>query len=104
MGISSQRGPFCRILRAFSLAAILAAPCAWGEMKNFKNRQEGTRPFNNGKFDFLLLGIHRGFESFPKNATLRVRFAVASGETSPFVNARELIIREHYAMIGKSFK
>ena len=58
MGVSNQRGPFTRILRAFSLAVLLAAPWVLPEMKDFENRQEGTRPFNNGKFDLQLLGIH----------------------------------------------
>lgn len=72
--------------------ALLFVGAAAGQMKNFGNRREGTQPVDNGKFDFLLVGLHRSFEHFGNGTSLKVHFAIPADGVKPIVTASELNI------------
>lgn len=81
------------------LVALLFVGAAAGQMKNFGNRREGTQQVDNGKFDFLLVGLSRSFEHFGDNTSLKVRFAIPANAVKPIVTASELnIAPPPYAM------
>jgi hypothetical protein len=79
---------------------LVFVPVATSQLMDFGNRWEGRQTADNGKFDFLLLGLHRSFEPFREHAILKVRFAVPPGGTQPLVTASELNDFLDYAMVS----
>src|SRR6266446_1927454 len=76
-------------------------------MQTFENRVEGTNVHTNALQDFTLIAIHRDFQLFKQNATLRVRFflpGIASSDKKVFLEAVELKDSFHYFMQAKSSK
>jgi hypothetical protein len=43
-------------------------------MRSFDNRDEGTNAHTNALQDLTLVALHRNFQTFSPNSTLRVRF------------------------------
>ena len=75
-------------------------------MQNFENRVEGRNVHPNALQDFTLIAIHRDFQLFKQNATLRVRFFIprsaADADRRVFVEAVELQDSFHYFMQAKN--
>jgi len=95
----------CQALGLF--LALLVATCVLADgMKDFDNRREGTNVHPNALEDFTLLGVHRNFESFPKNANLHVRFFLPQLPGNPkrevSVEAAEIQDSFHYFMQSKA--
>jgi hypothetical protein len=85
--------------------AMLVATCCLAQMQEFQNRSEGTTVHVDALEDFILVGVHRNFESFPRNANLNVRFFLPNLHDSPngnvVVEAVELKDSVHYLMRSK---
>src|SRR5215475_2483811 len=91
------------------LLLFLAERTAFGQvqgMQSFSNRIEGTNVHTNALQDFTLIALHRGFQTFPRNATLHVRFFLPRSMDDPqkqfFLNAVELQDSFHYLMQAKT--
>src|SRR6266446_3006542 len=86
--------------------AMLVATCCLAQMQEFQNRSEGTTVHVDALQDFILVGVHRNFESFPRNANLNVRFFLPDLRDNPngdvVVEAVELQDSVHYLMRSKN--
>jgi hypothetical protein len=98
--------PLWLISAGFFLSAGSVVSAQVQGMQAFDNRVEGTNVHNNALQDFTLIAIHRGFQLFPQNATLHVRFFLPRLAGAPnrkvFVEAVELQDSFHYFMQAKS--
>ena len=94
------------VIAGISLSACPAVFAQVQGMQTFENRVEGTNVHPHALQDFTLIAIHRDFQPFKQNATLRVRFFLprlaANAEKKVFVEAVELLDSFHYSMQAKS--
>jgi hypothetical protein len=94
------------VIASVSLSASAPAFCQVQGMQTFENRLEGTNVHPNALQDFTLIAVHRDFQAFKENATLRVRFFLprlpANQERKMFVGAVELLDSFHYSMQAKN--
>lgn len=94
------------IIAGIFLSTGAPASCQVQGMQAFDNRVEGTNVHSNALQDFTLIAIHRNFQLFKQDATLRVGFflpPLASGINKKiFVEAVELQDSFHYFMQAKS--
>ena len=96
---------FLRILVTVFVTFTAASDNTEG-MRNFGNREEGTAVEAHGSEDLALLGLHRDFQSFPKNSELLVRFYLPKilpqgGSRRVSLEAREIVDSRHYLMRSK---
>jgi len=93
-------------ITCISLCAGASAFCQVQGMQTFENRLEGTNVHPHALQDFTLIAVHRDFQPFKENATLRVRFFLprlpANPERKVFVGAVELLDSFHYSMQAKN--
>lgn len=93
------------VLAGVLLAIAIAAYAQIQGMKDFPNRREGTNIHKDALQDFVILGVHRNFRPFPRNANLKVRFFIPSLHdlkgTNISVRAIELMDSKHYLMESK---
>ncbi len=93
-----------RMVVALFLATVTATYSP-AQMQDFGNRSEGTTVHVDALEDFTLVGVHRNFESFPRNANLNVRFFLPRLPDNPnknvIVEAVELQDSVHYLMRSK---
>lgn len=100
----------CRVLRlrlalaGIFLAISVAAYSQTQGMTDFGNRREGRNVHLDALNDFTLIGIHKSFELFPRNANLNVRFFIPQSPAGKniFVQAVELQDSLHYFMEAKN--
>jgi hypothetical protein len=89
-----------------SICAGAPAFCQVQGMQTFENRLEGTNVHPNALQDFTLIAVHRDFQPFKENSTLRVRFFLpgvpADRDRKVFVEALELLDSFHYSMQAKN--
>ena len=94
--------PIRLIVAGIFLSAGPAASAQIQGMRAFDNRIEGTNVHSNALQDFTLIAIHRSFQLFAPNATLRVRFFLprlaGNLHGKVFVEAVELQDSFHYFM------
>src|SRR5438034_9594356 len=94
----------CWVIAGMFLAMGMATYCL-AQMQEFQNRSEGTTVHVDALEDLLLVGLHRNFESFPRNANLNVRFFLPNLRDKPnaevVVEAVELKDSVHYLMRSK---
>ena len=94
-----------RLVAVRILLATVAATYSPAQMQEFPNRNEGTTVHVDALEDFTLVGVHRNFESFPRNANLNVRFFLPKLPDNPnkhvVVEAVELQDSVHYLMLSK---
>jgi len=100
----SVRG-FLRLTIALLLIGGMSVLAAQG-MRDFHNRSEGTTARPNALEDFAIIGVHRSFRPFPRNANINVGFFLPTAPNNPpktvFVEAAELQNSFHYLMRSKS--
>jgi len=101
------RFPFAAA-RWTTVGIVLATGVTLGQiqgMQSFDNRIEGTDVHTNALQDFTLIALHRSFQTFQPNSTLRVRFflpqTAAVSDKAIFLEATELQDSFHYFMQAK---
>jgi hypothetical protein len=94
-----------RLVAVGMFLATALATYSPAQMQDFANRSEGTTVHPDALEDFTLVGVHRNFESFPRNANLNVRFFLPKLAVNPnktvVVEAVELQDSVHYLMRSK---